>query len=297
MFAMIRPLKRCFSIFIKNLLQDGRILRCSVIAVPFALMACSSLMYYPRKDLIVDPAKYNLSREDVYFTNSENQKIHAWWFASKQKPAKGTWIFFHGNAENISTHFLALSWLPEAGYNYLIWDYPGYGESEGEPDPYHNVISGNAALEWVHQNKDPNPLIVYGQSMGGIVAMRTVIEMKDKIPIRIMIADGTFSSFQRIARKKLAQHWLTWLAQPLAYVTLSDRWAPDVDRISPVPLLVLHGDQDHVIEPEHGERIFADAKEPKGFIRVPDGSHGNLFWVADRKYRVPILDEMEKLAP
>ncbi len=263
------------------------------------LTGCSSLMYYPKKEKIYDPAKFNLHPENIYFENSEHQKIHAWWFPARTKEVKGTWVYFHGNAENISTHFLAMSWLPDAGYNYLIFDYPGYGESDGEPDPYHNVITGVAALEWVHKNKDPKDLIVYGQSMGGIVAMKTATEVNrgkveaDKIPIKVVIADGTFSSFQRIARKKLSQHWLTWLLQPMAYLVLSDRWAPDVEQISPTPLIVIHGDQDPVIEIENGERIFADAKEPKKFISVPEGSHGNLFWTADRKYRQVLLDQID----
>ncbi len=253
-------------------------------------------MYYPQVRQYVDPTKFNLKPEEVFFKNKEGQKLHGWWFQSSAKVAKGTWVFFHGNAENLSSHFLSLSWLPDEGYNYFIFDYPGYGKSEGKPDPYHNVISGNAALEWVHQNKDSNPLIVYGQSMGSIIAMRTAIEMKNKIPILIVVADGSFSSFQRIARKKLSQHWLTWLSQPFVYLLLSDRWAPDVEDISPTPLLVIHGEKDLVIEPEHGKRVFKDAKEPKAYLSFPEGGHGNLFWVADKAYRKTVLDQIQSLS-
>lgn len=268
-----------------------------ILSALLFLTGCSSLLYYPHTKKYYDPAKFNLKMEEVYFANQDGQKIHGWWFPAKNQPAKGTWVYFHGNAENITTHFLALSWLPEAGYNYFIFDYPGYGDSEGKPTPYANVSTGEAALQWVHDNKDPSPLIVYGQSMGGIVSMRTVIEMKDKIPMRALIVDGTFSSFQRIARKKLAMSAWTWLLQPLAYLTLSDRWAPDVEKISPIPLIVMHGEKDYVIEIEHGERIFADAKEPKAWIQVPEGQHGNLFWVAERQYREPILKKLDEIAP
>lgn len=261
----------------------------------FLLMGCSSFLYYPRKEQLYNPARFNLKPEDVYFTNKEQQRLHGWWFASRTQPAKGTFIFFHGNAENLSSHFISLSWLPDEGYNYFIFDYPGYGQSQGEPGPYENVSAGRAALHWVHENKDPSPLIVYGQSMGGIVALRTVVEEKDQLPIKVMIADGTFSSFQRIARKKLATHWLTWLTQPFAYLLLSDRWAPDVEKISPVPMIVMHGRLDPVVEYEHGERIFSDAKEPKTFIEVPEGHHGDLFWVAKGIYRRKVLDQVEGL--
>jgi len=262
----------------------------------FLLMGCSSLLYYPSQVQHYNPAKFGLKPEDVYFTNKENLKLHGWWFDSNVKPVKGTFVFFHGNGENLSSHFASLSWLPDAGYNYFIFDYPGYGQSEGAPGPYESVSSGQAALHWVHDNKDPSALIVYGQSMGGIVAMRTVIEEKNQIPIKAMIADGTFSSFQRIARKKLSSHWLTWIAQPFAYLLLSDRWAPDVEKISPIPMIVIHGKLDPIVEFEHGERVFKDAGEPKAFIEVPEGQHGNLFWVANGQYRKSVLDQVEGLA-
>jgi fermentation-respiration switch protein FrsA (DUF1100 family) len=108
-----------------------------------------------------------------------------------------------------------------------------------------------------------------------------------------VIVDGTFSSFQRIARKKLAQHWLTWLGQPLVYVLLSDRWVPEVAKISPTPMIVLHGKLDPIVEFEYGERVFQEAREPKIFIEVPEGRHGDLFWVAGGKYRKLVLDQLE----
>jgi hypothetical protein len=266
-----------------------------LVACFLSLAACSSLLYYPKKEFLYNPKQFHLDPEIVTFQNKNGQKIQGWWFNSNTKPAKGTFVFFHGNAENISSHFIALSWLPAEGYNYFIFDYPGYGNSEGEPTPYANVITGQAALRWVHQTKDSSPLIVYGQSMGGIIAMRAAFEEKGKIPMKAVIADGTFSSFQRIGRKKLAQHWLTWLFQPLSYLVLSDEWAPEVDKLSPLPLIVMHGKLDPVVEFEHGERIYADAKEPKAFIEVPQGHHGDLFWVADQKYRQVLLNELEKI--
>ncbi len=239
-----------------------------------------------------DPQKFGLTKEDVYFQDSENRKIHGWWIRSNKTPAKGTVIHFHGNAENVSSHFMSMAWLPDAGYNYFIFDYPGFGQSEGIPDPKGNVISGEAALRWVHANKDKSPLIIYGQSMGGIIALRTVQQMKHEVPIKLVIADSTFDSFQQIARRKLSQHWLTWVLQPLPYLVLSDAWAPDVTQISPIPLIVMHGELDRVVEFIQGQELFAKAKEPKTFIRVPQGEHGNLFWIEDKRYRDVILEKM-----
>lgn len=266
-----------------------------LISLGFIITACSSFLYQPSREKIYDPKTYKLDYEDIYFVSENKQKLHGWWFPARTKNPKGTFVFFHGNGENLSSHFLSMGWLPENSYNYFIFDYPGYGQSEGEPNPRDNVYAGKAALKWVYDNKEKKNLIVYGQSMGGIAAMRSVIEVKDSIPVKALIADGTFSSFQRIARQKLGEHWLTWLLQPMAYVVLSDKWAADPEKISPTPLLVMHGEQDFIIPLKSGERLFEDAKEPKAFYKISQGHHGDLFWVQNFHYRKVVLDYLEKL--
>ncbi len=252
-------------------------------------------MYQPiREHKIYEPKQFHLDPEDVFFKAPDGTKIHSWWFDSQQSSPKGTFVFLHGNAENLTSHFVMLSWLPERGYNYLIVDYPGYGLSDGAPSPEANVAAAMNAIRWVSQNKDPRPLIVYGNSMGGIVAMRAVQELAGEIPLKALIVDGTFSSFQRIGRQILSKHWLTWLVQWMPYLVLSDRWAPDVASISPLPLLVLHGRQDRVIPFAAGEKVFSEAKTPKTFLEVPEGGHGNLFWIEKGKYREPVLHWLEK---
>ena len=128
------------------------------------------------------------------------------------------------------------------GYNLFIFDYPGYGLSQGSPSPYHCLISGHAAMEWVHKTKDPDRLLSMGNRFGGIVALRSVLDKKDEVPIRHLVVDSSFSSFQSIGRQKLSLSWLTWPFQFLPYLLLSDRYAPkDLSPISPIPVLVIHG--------------------------------------------------------
>jgi fermentation-respiration switch protein FrsA (DUF1100 family) len=269
----------------------------------FALTACSSLLYYPTDKNYFKPEQVKLTYEDVSFVDSMGHKIHAWWFPAvttdeKGEPqdVKGTFVYCHGNAENLTSHFIALSWLPKMGYNYLIFDYPGYGESEGKPTPESTVRAAMAAIHWVSDNKDKSPLWIYGQSLGGAVAMRAALELRGIVPIKVVIADGTFYSYEEIARMKLAQSWITWLFQPLAYAVLSDRWAPtEIKDLAPIPLIVMHGEQDPVIPFRSGQKVYDRANNPKSFIDVPDGHHGDLFWVDDGKYRQSLLDEVARL--
>lgn len=260
-------------------------------------VGCSSLLYYPSNIKYFDPEKLNLKHEAVSFLDADNRRIQAWWFPATTKESKGTFIFFHGNAENMTSHFYAMSWLPDSGYNYLIFDYPGYGISEGKPSPKDNVTSGIAAIEWVQKNKDQRPLIIYGQSMGGIVAVKTFMMVKDKVPVKALISDGSFYSFKKIARYKMSLSWITWIFQPLAYMVLSDEYATKghFEEIPPVPFLMIHGQKDPVVEPHWSDEMYNLALEPKQLWRIPEATHGDVFWVADKKYRKQLLDYLDNL--
>ncbi|MES3037180.1 MAG: alpha/beta hydrolase [Bdellovibrionota bacterium] len=257
---------------------------------------CSSILYYPVKGhQFYKPSQFGLKEEDVWLTVSKNKKLHGWWIESTVKPSKGTFIFFHGNAENLTSHFANLSWLPAKGYSYFIFDYPGYGLSEGKPTPEANVEAGMAAMEWLSQKVDKKPIYVYGQSMGGIVALRSVYERKEVVPIKAVIIDASFMSFHKIGRHKLSLNWPTWIFQPLVYVLLSDKWAAKhVDEISPIPMLIMHGQADQVVEPRFGEELYEAAKEPKEIWRIPNGKHGDTFWNHNKQYQAKLLDWLSK---
>ncbi len=252
-----------------------------------------SLLYVPREPLkkFYDPSIVGLKQEEIEFTNKDGTRLHGWWFSSKTQPSKGTVVFFHGNGENLTTHFLSLSWMPAEGYNYFIFDYPNYGVSEGEPTPYTTVISGQAALEWVHASKDQRPLIIYGHSLGGNIAFRSVLDLKEIIPVRALILDGSFLSYRSIARKKASESVLLWLFQPVAWLIMSDTYAPQhIENRASIPLLVIHGQKDTVVAAQFGEEIFEKSPEPKEIWRIEDGQHGDTFWAHQKIYRQKFLD-------
>ncbi|WP_413575422.1 alpha/beta hydrolase [Bdellovibrio sp. HCB290] len=266
----------------------------SLSALVLALTACQSVFYYPTDFKYYDPARLNLKYENVRFKTPSGNEVHGWYFASSQKESKGTVLFFHGNAQNISSHFMMFYWLPQEGYNYMIFDYPGYGESPGAPTPENTVESGVAAAAWLRENKDQRPLIIYGQSLGGIIAMQTAIKIKNQQPIRNVVIDGSFSSYKKMGRRVLSRSWWTWWMQPLTYAVLSDAQSPEpIDRISPIPMLFIHGTNDPIIEPASSEEMFAAARDPKQLWLVPNGHHGDLFEVNNREVRQKFLNYLQ----
>lgn len=275
-----------------------KVLHLLILLSTLLIAGCSNLLYYPNQNrLYYDPGSVGFSPTDVYFTDVAQRKLHGWWFPSKPMPAKGTVVFFHGNAENLTSHFMHLAWISAEGYNFFIFDYPGYGLSEGKPTPQSCVEAGHAAIDWVTSHDDQNlPIIIYGQSMGSIIALRTVIDKRTDMNLKLVVADSAFDSFQQIARHKLSQHWFTWPLQPLSYLLLSDHWAPThLDTIAPVPVLLIHGQQDKVVEPQFGEAIFSKLAEPKTIWRIPNGNHTDVFWQHDKKYRAEFLNFLIQL--
>lgn len=261
------------------------------------LNGCSGLLYFPSRNLLHNPASIGLKPEEVFFPSKNGNKLFGWFFHNKKNvEPKAILVFFHGNAENLSSHYLNLAWLVDYPYDFFIFDYQGYGRSEGDPSPQKTVEDGIAALELMHARHPQTPLVIFGQSLGGAIALRTAVETKNTLPIKMVAVDSTFPSYRSMGRKVLSRSWLTWPLQWMGWLFLSDAYAPDglIGNISPIPLLVIHGTQDKTVEFEMGERVFAQAKDPKDFWPIKAGGHTDIFSIQDVSYKIRFIDALNK---
>lgn len=252
------------------------------LVLVFIVSGCTSLIYAPSRDSFHDPAKFDYTHEEVYFSSSDGTSLHGWFFPAKSDiERKGTLVQFHGNAENISTHFLSLAWLTSYGYDFFTFDYRGYGKSAGSPSPSKLNLDSLAALDQallLHKMRgDEGKLIVYGQSLGGAVMLRAIDSFESKMFIDAVVVESSFFSYTFIAREKLSSSFFTWPFQALADLFFSDEYSPEgvISKISPIPLLVIHGDSDLIVPFYHGQRIYDLAKEPKGIWTIRGGRHIN----------------------
>ena len=262
----------------------------------FFLTSCSSLFYYPSRQLFYAPDRFGLKPDEITFPSHNGKKIFAWYFKNRsgQKP-KATVVFYHGNAENISSHYINIIWILDHGYDLLGFDYQGYGRSEGEPSQENTVRDGEAALKYAFETYK-TPLVVFAQSLGGPIAMRNVIDLKDSLPIKYLAVDSTFVSYRSMARTVMTRSVITWPFQWLGWLLVSDSYSPknDIDKISPIPLLVIHGDNDKVVEYFQGQKVFELAKEPKEFWTVPGGSHTDVFSKEDPTFRLKFVERLDR---
>ena len=268
-----------------------------IILLSLLLSGCSSLFFHPSRDVQEGPAVKLFSHRDVVFQATDGMVLHGWYFPAEN--ARGSILALHGNAQNLSTHVNSVLWLVKEGYNLFIIDYRGYGWSGGEPSLAGAHLDADAALEKLFSlpETDPDRVVVLGQSLGGSIAIYTVTHSAHKDRIRALVIDSAFSSYRLIAREKLGSFWLTWPFQyPLSW-TINDgysavRW---IAKVSPMPVLILHGLDDTVVPTHHGRLLNDAAREPKGLWLTARPGHVQSF--GDEAVRSQLVRYLEAIGP
>lgn len=258
------------------------------------LTGCTELIFLPDKKTYVTPSMLHLQSEDVYF-HSDGLLLHGWWLHATQ-PTKGVVLFVHGNAENISTHIASVYWLPPHGYDVFLFDYRGYGLSQGTPDltgVHHDFA---AAMHYLFNRPDinKNNVFVFGQSLGAAISIVGTATSPYKSRLRAVIVEGAFTSYRSVAREKLASSWLTWLLQwPLSF-TIDDEFRPidHIAQISPTPVLLIHSESDEVIPFHHARDLYAAAREPKTLWVVKNVAHIHTF--TKPEYQQKLLEYLQQ---
>jgi uncharacterized protein len=252
--------------------------------VGFALLVVwrePSLIYYPSRDFdtTTDPTV-----EDVWLTTADNVRIHGR-FVPDSTNATLTVLFCHGNAGNLSHRTEKLAILHEIGVNVLIFDYRGYGHSEGKPDEQGTYRDAQAAYTYLTktQNREPSTTVVYGESLGAAIA----VDLASKVPVRGVIIEEPFTSAGDVGQKMFPFLPVRWLIRN-KYDTLSK--IADIN----APLLILHSRDDEFFPTSHAERLFAAARAPKRFVELR-GGHNDAFLVSGNTYRPALKDFLSRL--
>ena len=253
------------------------------------LSTCNRFVAYaPDKIRHARPADYGLIKTDVNLISGDGLSLEGWYLQSERFAAKSSKhkvqaliLQFHGNAQNLSSHFTSLAWLVHRGYDLFIFDYRGYGRSQGRAEPSGTYLDALAALRFaVQEAKKRNlKLIVYAQSLGGVVSLGALEDFKDYKEIDLFIADSTFLSYKRVGSQILKRAGpCPGAVSFISYCLLSDSYAPGAfpGILRFTPLIVIHHERDPVIDFQNGLEIFRQAQElgaPVRLLRLPGENH------------------------
>ncbi|MFA6238204.1 MAG: alpha/beta hydrolase [Bacteriovorax sp.] len=255
------------------------------------LFGCTDLVYQPDRYLHADPHAYGIKFKEFYVRSFDGTRLLGWDMKSKTPDPENLVLMFHGNAQNLSSHAFNLTWMLEHKTDVMIFDYRGYGLSEGSPSPKGVLEDGLRFLQVAYDKYKAGNykrFIIYTQSLGGSIAMRALEEVPWRSEVSLLVLDSTFISVQDVASEKTGG--LFWWLISSAYTA-----KPDLSHLD-MPLLVIHAPNDPVINYKFGEEIFKRAPSTKKtFWRIEEGYHGDVFFVKKGHYRGQFLNHIKNL--
>ena len=243
------------------------------------------LPHMPGRELNATPAAAGLDYEDATIDTADGERLHGWYVPARG--ARGTVLFFHGNAGNISHRLESLQIFNRLGLSVLIVDYRGYGRSSGTPGEEGTYRDAEAAWKYLVSTRGipPGRIVIFGRSLGGAVGA-WLASRPDVRPAGVVI-ESCFSSGLDMGRR-------LYPVLPVRLITRIGYPVTDYVQAIDAPLMVVHSRDDEIIPFDMGRAIFDAAREPKTFLEI-GGDHNAGFWISRERY-VPTLDTFLAIA-
>lgn len=218
------------------------------------------------------PADWGLNYEDVVVETEDGVRLHGWYV--NQPGATKVLLFFHGNAGNISHRGDSVRIFHRLGLNVLIFDYRGYGKSDGKPSEDGLYQDAKAIWKYVTSEKSTQreDVILFGRSLGAAVAANLAAEVQPGA----VILESSFSSASDMARSVFP------ILSYLTVMRFDFNTAESVTNITS-PVLVVHSRDDEIIPFSLGRKVYEAAGQPKQFLEI-SGDHNNGFLRSQPRY-------------
>lgn len=214
-----------------------------------------------------------LPLEDVWFPSADGTKLFGWYVENAAASAVILWC--HGNAGNVINRLDNLRELYRLGLSVFLFDYRGYGRSQGKPSEEGLYRDALGAYDYLTRTRmiRPERIVIFGRSLGAAVAA----DVASRKPAAGLILESPFPSIEAVAKYYyggLPVHWLLGSDFRL------------IDRLAELslPKLIIHGDRDDIIPLELGQQVFEKALPPKSFYVIKGADHNNTYQVGGSSY-------------
>ncbi len=240
------------------------------------------LIFYPDKILPYDPSAYNLSWEEAWFETDDGKTLHGWYLPHHESDQ--ILLFSHGNAGNIAYRLGLLEMMHRNGLSVFIYDYRGFGQSEGRPNERGVYRDVRAAWNYLTEGLEyrPDQIVLYGRSLGGPVSAHLAADVEPSG----LIIESTFTSLKDLVSD----------IYPFVPTLLVRQQFDTIDYLSKtmVPVLILHSRDDRLIGIHHGKRLYEEANRPRRFVELR-GGHDEVFRISGDLYFRELTGFLEKL--
>lgn len=241
----------------------------------FLFLAQSHLIYFPNipsRALGPGPDSIGLAYETVDILTEDGIRLDAWYVPAREP--RGVVLFFHGNAGNISHRLDSLKIFHDLNFSSLIFDYRGYGRSEGKVSERGTYRDAEAAWQYLTKERriPASQITLFGRSLGAAIAAYLASRQR---PAALIIESG-FVSVPELAAQLYPWLPARWLAR-FRYPT------GEYLKTVPAPVLIIHSRDDEIIPFVQGRSLFVRAREPKDFLEL-QGGHNDGFLISGQHY-------------
>ena len=239
-------------------------------------------IFYPIKEIEYTPLQAGFQYEDIYFTAADGVRLNGWFIPYEN--SRGTLLFAHGNAGNISHRLEKITFLRRSRLDIFIIDYRGYGRSAGTPSEKGLYLDVRGGYDYLVKQRgiSPDKIILYGESIGAAV----VIHLAARQKVGALIAESAFSCGRDMA-KTIYPFLPAWF--------FSDSF-DCLSRIREVsaPKLFIHSKNDEIVPYRLARKLYEAAAEPKQFAELT-GGHNTAYRDAEEKYTSSVVSFVDGL--
>ncbi|MFC1709342.1 alpha/beta hydrolase [Candidatus Omnitrophota bacterium] len=240
-------------------------------------------LFFPTREFSYTPETFGMEYEDVFIKTQDGPTINAWFVPAKD--SRYTILFCHGNGGNISHRVGKIEIFNKLGLNMFIFDYRGYGKSEGGPSEQGIYLDVQAAYNYLVKEKgiSEDSIVVYGESLGAAVA----VDLASRAKLKAVILEGAFTSAKDMSSE----------IYPFLPTFILKSKLDSLSKIKSIPIakLFIHSSNDEIVPIRLSRKLFDAAGEPKTFKTI-GGGHNTCHIDSQKEYVQSIVSFIEQIA-